>query len=213
VQLGDQLGAGVAGAHHDEGAARSTFLGVVAGVGQLELLEDVVAQEDAFGEGLEAARVLDQAGDRQQSGDRAGGQDQVVPGEGARLAFGRLDVAGALVDVDPRDLADDQPRAVQHAAERDDDVPGLDRAGGGLRQQRRVEHEVLGVDEHDLGHAGGQLPLEVTRGVHAPEPTADHQDPLAATHQTLPVAHLRCGPVGPPPSCQSAGDAQGPEPC
>ena len=51
---------------------------VLAGVGEIELGDDVVADVGGLGEGLHAARVLGQTGDVEGAGDAAGGQHEVV---------------------------------------------------------------------------------------------------------------------------------------
>ena len=58
VRLGERLDAGIAGADEGEGQPPLRALGV--GVGQLELVEDVVAQGDRVGQVLELQRVLAQ---------------------------------------------------------------------------------------------------------------------------------------------------------
>ena len=56
-----------------------------------------------------------------------------------------------------------------HLPQRHDDVPRLERAGRRLGQERRVEHEVVGVDDR-----GAALP-EQPRDVRAGEATADDE--------------------------------------
>ena len=60
-----------------------------------------------------------------------------------------------------------------HLPERDDDVPRLERPGGRLGQERRVEHEVVGVDDRRAALA------EQARDVRAGEAAADDERPAA----------------------------------
>ena len=60
VRLGQRLDAGVAGA--DEGEGQPPLGVLEVGVGQLELVQDVVAQGDRVGQVLELQRVLAQSG-------------------------------------------------------------------------------------------------------------------------------------------------------
>ena len=87
-QLAHQLDADQAGAD-DADRQQPAALGVVGlGVGVLEQVDHVVAQEDRVGQCLERQRVLG-AGDDLQFGHPAEGQDQVVVGELPRLGAAR----------------------------------------------------------------------------------------------------------------------------
>ena len=61
VRLGQRLDAGVAGAHEGEGQPPLGVLEI--GIGQLELVQDVVAQGDRVGQVLELQGVLAQTRD------------------------------------------------------------------------------------------------------------------------------------------------------
>lgn len=63
LHLGHRLGAGVAGADGYHGEPLAPLVRVVAAVGKLELAQDVIAQVDGFGEGLETMCVLRGPGD------------------------------------------------------------------------------------------------------------------------------------------------------
>ena len=69
-----------------------------------------------------------------------------------------------------------------HLAERDDDVPWLERARAGLGQERRIEHEVLGRD--DRRAATLQEPGDIASG----EPAAEDQSSAAC----LASLHTSC---------------------
>ena len=127
---------------------------------------------------LEADGALGQAGDGEHAGDGAGGEDEgvVVQVDGGVVGEG-ADPGGAGLVVDGLDLADDEAGAVEHPAEGDDDVAGLDGAGGGLGEERLVLEVVLGVDQHDLVLGPSEPALEAERGVGADEPAPAHEDP------------------------------------
>src|SRR5690606_3883824 len=80
LQLGDGLGAGEPAADEDEVERLGAHLRVVGGVGDVQLLQNVVAQEGRLFDGLDADAPLGQAGDGEGAGDRAGGQHDVVVG-------------------------------------------------------------------------------------------------------------------------------------
>jgi hypothetical protein len=81
----------------------------------------------------------------------------------------RLGDDRARASVAADDAPEQQLRVRAHLPERDDDVPRLERSLGGLRQERRVEHEVVGVDDRRASFA------EQACDVRSGEPTADHE--------------------------------------
>jgi len=87
LAVGGDLGAGVAGADHHEGAARRPLGRVVAAGRQLLLAHQVVTQPQGFGEAAEAVGVGGDPGDRQQPVDAAGGQQQPVVRHRVALAL------------------------------------------------------------------------------------------------------------------------------
>ena len=174
--LRGHLGAGVAGAHHDEGRPRRPLGLVVAAVGQLVLPDDVVAQVERLGDVAEAVRVLGDAGHRQQLVDAAGGQQQLVVRQlapGALRAEVRHPAAG---EVHILDRAEHQPYAGQGVRDGHGDPPRVEHAAGHLGQQRQVEEVVGRVDQADLGGAA-QPAAQRPGGVVAGEPAADDEDP------------------------------------
>jgi len=62
LSLGGHFGAGGAGADHHEGAPGLALCRVVAGVGELQLAEHVVAQVQGLGDVLESLGMLRNAG-------------------------------------------------------------------------------------------------------------------------------------------------------
>ena len=119
----------VAAADEDEGESGVADGGVAGGGGDVHLLDDVVAQPDGLFDRLEPDGVLGEAGDGERAGDRAGGEDELVVGEllpaGALVLGGEGgEGGGAFGVVDRADLADDDPAAVEDAAQGYDDVAG-----------------------------------------------------------------------------------------
>jgi hypothetical protein len=70
----------------------------------------------------------------------------------------------------PGDVPEQELRVRAHQSERHDDVAGLERSRGGLREDRRVEHEVLGADDR------GAVAPEQARDIAAREAAAHDQD-------------------------------------
>lgn len=58
MHLRGKLGAGVDGPDRGEGQSCAPLLRIVGGVGELELLEEVVAQIEGFADGFEPARIF-----------------------------------------------------------------------------------------------------------------------------------------------------------
>ena len=143
VQLAEALHPRVACADEDEAELRRI---VRVDDGALELQEDVVAERDRIGEVLEAHPVLGEARDGQCAGPGPEGDHQPLvrdldwPGE-------RVHEDGPPLAVEPRHVAEQELCMRAHLAERDDDVARLERAGGRLGQERRVQHEVLERDD------------------------------------------------------------------
>ena len=164
-QLGERLDTRVAGADEDERQPSQPLLLVEFRVGSLELFEHVVAQVDRIGERLEREAVLGETRDRQRPRHRAEGEHEVVPADRPLLPDGR----GLRLDVDALDAPEQELGVRAHDAQRHDGVPRLERARGGLGQQRRVEHEVLRAD--DRRPASPQQPGDIR----AREAAADDQ--------------------------------------
>ena len=78
-----------------------------------------------------------------------------------------------------------------HDAERDDDVPRLERPGSGLRKERREEHEVLEADDRRAALT------EETRDVRAGEASAEDERPTASVagfyHRPVQVSVIGSG--------------------
>ncbi len=182
LQFGERPGAGVAAADEDEGQRGLAERRVPGGGGQVELGEDVVPQRDRLLHAAEADAVLGQSGHRQDPGDRARRQDQDVVGdfEVARRPSGdgRGHRDGGRAGGRPERAQPPvhHPGAGQYPAQRHDDVPGVDRPGGGLGQQRLVGHVRLGVDDREFGLLGAQPLLQPEGGVEADMAASDDQD-------------------------------------
>src|ERR671934_1327279 len=83
-------------------------------------------------------------------------------------------------------LALHEARAPEHAADRIDGMPGVDRAPGYLAQHGREQGEVVGVDQRDLGAVlRAQQAFQAQRGVQAAKAAAQDQhaaaDPAVVT--------------------------------
>ena len=164
LQLGQRLDAREARAGEHE---REPALGAVRrGVGELDLAQHVVAQTDRVAHVLERERVLAQAGRGRHAADGAEREHEVGVADAEAPGVGLHDHAPLLVvELDGR--AEQQVRVRAHAADRDQDVTRLDRAGRGLGEQRRVEHEVGRVD--DRGARTPEAPGDVAAGEAAAE--------------------------------------------
>ena len=145
-ELREGLDARVAGADEDEAQMALRVLGRKSGVGELELAQDVVAQVDRIREALEPERVLGEAGDGERAGDGPEGDDEALVPDPRRADL-RLDVGRAGVEVERRRSSQDELGVPAHHPERHHDVAGLQRPGCSLREDRRVEHEVLATDD------------------------------------------------------------------
>jgi hypothetical protein len=166
LELGERLDAGEARAREDEG--EPPLGGVRGGVGELDLAQHVVAQVDRVGHALEAERVLAQAGDVGEARDRAERDHEVGVGDAEAPGLGLdVDAPGLRVERDGR--AEQQVGVRRHRPDRDEHVARLDRARGGLGQQRGVEHEVGRVD-HGRAAVG-----EPAGDVSPREPAAEHE--------------------------------------
>ncbi|CAM5632039.1 hypothetical protein SAURM35S_07714 [Streptomyces aurantiogriseus] len=194
LQLAERLHAGEAAADEDEGEGGVADRGVAGGGGDVHLFDDVVAQADGLFDGLEADAVVGEARDGQRAGDGAGCEDEFVVhhllGAGALLVGGEGgEGGGALGVVDGGDLADDDPAVRQDAAQRHDDVPGGDGAGGRLGQERLVRHVRVGRDDRDLGLAPAefrfQLLLEPQGRVHPDVAAADNENARTFLHHPM----------------------------
>ena len=191
LELGERLEARVAAADEDVGEELLAPGGILAGVGHLEGLDDVVAEPDRVREPLEADRVLVEAGHGDRARDGADREHQLVVAELLGLAVVAAQLDGAGGGVVRVDRSEPQVRAAEDLAQRGDDVAGLEQAGGRLGQERRVEHEVDVVDEREPRRLHRQQPLQVARAGRPREPTTGdddvpgHAPQYAAIRETL----------------------------
>ncbi len=188
LQFRERADARVAGADEDEGERGLAQRRVAGGGGEVQLLQDVVAQGHRLADGGEAEAVLGEAGHRGRTGDRPRGHHQDVVGEFDRCGWfagaGGVGQRAAGGVFDRGDPGGEHPAVRQHPAQRDDDVSGVDRAGRDLGEQRVVREVGLGLDDGDLHLAAPQplpqAPLEVERGGRPGAAAADDQDPDGA---------------------------------
>ena len=179
------LGAGVPGADDGERAQRLALGRIVGGVGELDLLGEVVAQEHRLGDPAEPVRVLGDTRDREQLVDASGRDHQPVVADLAGPALGIGVPDRARVQIAAVDLAEDQPDVGQRVGDRHRHPARLEDAGGDLGQQRDVEEVVGRVDDDDLGPVACQ-PAQRLGGVEAGESGADDDDPRSAHTRSVP---------------------------
>ena len=119
-----------------------------------------------------------QAGDGEHARPRAGREYHHVVAERHLPAVGEADARGPIAVVDAFHLADHDLAVTEHAPERDDHRPRIDRARRDLGQERVVLHEVLGVDDrHPVTEVDGSAQMQGR--VEPGEPGAHDEDPLA----------------------------------
>ena len=152
-------------------------------VGALEPLDDVVAEQQGVGEGLEREGVL-RAGDHVPVGPGPQGQDQLVVGQLATLPGGSQ-ADHAPVQVDALDGGLDEPGGAQEGADGEGAGAQVQGPREDLEQQGRHEHEVVPAHQDDLDvRPPPEEPFQVAGGGDAPEAAAEDHD-----------AFLRCGSV------------------
>jgi hypothetical protein len=163
-ELGERLDARIACADEDEGEVSRSLLCTGRGVCCLELPEHVVAERDRVGQVAEAVAVLGEAGHRQHAGDGAEREHEAVVAD-LDEAVDRLDDHRFPVGMDGRQPSNDELAVRAHHAQRDDDMPRLERPGRRFREERREEHEVLRAD--DGRAAAAEEPCDHRPGVPA----------------------------------------------
>ncbi len=185
------LRAGVSRADHDERAACGAFGGVVAGGGQIELAQDVIAQVEGIGDVVEAEAVRRDLRDRPDFGDAADGDDEPVVVEPARDVVG-VDVVNAPAGgVDAVDGAEDDAHIAQRS-ERYRDPARLEVPRGHVGQQGQAEREVGRVHQHHL-RSVPHTARQSGGGVVAGEPGSDDHDtwrPHGVSAQDRAVDHV-----------------------
>src|SRR2546421_5163597 len=178
LQFGERLDAGVPAADEHERQGRRPG-GLVGGGGRdVEPFQYLVAQVDGLADGLETDRLLAQPGDRQGTGDAAGGDDDLVVRHLAGRADDRLDVRDPAGVFDPGDVPGQDVAAGQLPAQRHDRVPGRDVAGGDFGQERLVRHVRLRIDDDHFRLAPPELAGQAQGRVQPDVPGADDQNPL-----------------------------------
>jgi hypothetical protein len=137
----------------------------------------VVAHVGGLGEGLHAARVVEQSGDVEGAGDAAGGEHDVVVVLVHDLVGDLADDADLGLRVHSDRAARDDPGPAQQPPQRDRHALRAEHTGRDLRQQREVELVAEGGDDRDVRLTGRQLAFEPQGAFDAGESAADHQDP------------------------------------
>jgi hypothetical protein len=167
-QLGERLDACVTGADEDERELPLAVDRGGRGGGCLEPAQHVIAQMDGVGERLEPERVLGEARDRQRPGDGPQSDDELRVRDRPETVVG-LDLDPPALGVELAGSTEQELGVRAHHPQRHDDVTRLERPGRRLRQQRRVQHEVLGGDDRRAAFA------EQARDVAPGEPAAEHE--------------------------------------
>ena len=175
-QLTEALDAGEAAPgerHGEKPAAQRTGL---ERRGLVEGRQEPVPDRHGLLDVLHADRVLGYAGDGQLARHRARGDDDDVVADRKRGSHGRADGGRPVCVVDRGHPAGDDLGPAQVPAQGYGGVPGLDRAGQHLRQERLVRHVRPGIDHDDPRLAPAELLFQFPGRVEAGVATADHQD-------------------------------------
>jgi hypothetical protein len=151
LHLREPLDTGEAAADEGEGEQPPALRTLWQAGRPVERGQHGVAHGDRLLDPLEPDRGLQQAGDGEEPGHGARGHDDLVVGHRDLLAVRTVHPHQPLGVVDAGDVPGDDVAAAQVAAQRDDDVPGLDRPSRDLGQKRLVGH-VRGPVDHR--HAG-----------------------------------------------------------
>ena len=176
LELGERLQPRVAAADEHVGQELVAPAGVLGLVRPLERLDHVVSQPDRVGEALEPDRMLVEARDGQRPRNRPDGDEELVVADLLVLALVRGQSERPRLRIVRAHGAEPQVCPAQDVAQRRDDVARLQHAGGRLRQERRVEHEVDVVDERQPGRLARQDVLELARRGHPRESTTGNHD-------------------------------------
>jgi hypothetical protein len=152
-------------------------------VGALEPFDDVVAQQQGVGEGLEREGVL-RTGDHGSVRLGPQGQDQLVVGELASLPGG-THADHPAVQLDALDGGLDEPGGAQEGPDGCGAAAQVKGSREHLEQQGRHEHEVVAAHQDDFHvRPPPEEPFQVVGGGDSPETAAEDQK-----------AFLRCGRV------------------
>jgi hypothetical protein len=164
----------------------------------LEAAQYVIVQPDRVRQILEAERILGEIWNRQRPGDGSQGDDEVAVLDPEQLLLG-LDLHALPAGVERHRAAEDQLCVRAHLPQRNDDMARLERSRGGLREDRRVEHEVLEADGRRAPFA--EEASDVATGEAAAEdessasrcPRAGHPALLSSGHAWATLCSLRGG--------------------
>jgi hypothetical protein len=145
VELCERLDARVPRADEHEAEVAFRLGAIQPHSGGLERPQEVVPKRDRVGDVLEAASVLGEPRDGERPSDRAERHDEPLVADLERPTD-RLRDGGTGTRVPCHDPTEKQLGVRAHLPKRDDDVARLQRPGRSLRQQRRVQHEVVRID-------------------------------------------------------------------
>ena len=170
---GRELDASVATAADDEGELGAALIRVGGAVGSLEGIDDVVAELEGVGRGVEETGVLAQAGEVGYRGDAAEREDEGVVGEGAG---GGDDLAA--VEVDPLDLGVEDVEAppALEGTNRNDHISRIRPPVGDGPEEGGEEQAAVTIDDEHAGRIGREPAIQGDGGGGAAEAAAEDAD-------------------------------------
>jgi hypothetical protein len=176
TKFGESFNSRESTANNGDGKKAVAFLagGQVCSLG--EVVDEAVTNGDCFFDRLHADCFVGNARNRERTRDRTSREDDLVVLGGVRLAGRRLDGRGLLLVVDGDDLALNDVRLLEVAAQRHNDVARLNRTGGNLGEERLIRHVRKRVNEGDLGFATAKVLLKLESGVETGVTTTDDED-------------------------------------
>src|SRR5262249_9914382 len=174
-QLAEQLNTDQPAADYDESELAALARGVPLDVGALEPLDDVVAEQQTVGEGLEGEGIF-RAGDHSSVGHPSEGEHELVVGHFTRF-FHVGQVNYAAVQVDALDRGFDEARGPQERADREGAMAEVKCSGTDLEEQRRHHEEIVPAhnDEVDIRALPAEF-FEVAGRVDSTEAAAEDYD-------------------------------------
>jgi hypothetical protein len=189
-QLAEQLHPDQPAANDYERKHSALDLRVGFHVGALEALDDMVAEQQRVGQGLEREGVL-RTGDHGAVGPGAEGQHQVVVSQ-LHVSSRGGQLHHPPVQVDAADGALAETRGPQECADGEGAMTRVQRPGKRLEQQRRHDQEVVPAIENDLDvRPAPQELLQATRRVDAAKAAAQDDDPSCPSGARTGMRHPR----------------------
>jgi hypothetical protein len=168
-----ELDPGVAATADDEGQPGAALVRVRRAVGSFEGVDDVVAELEGVGRGVEEPGVFAQAGQVGERRDAAERDDEGVVGAGAG---GGDDLAA--VEVDPLDLGLEEVEAPStlKGTNRDDDVGRIRPPIGDGPEEGREQQAAVAVDDEHAGRLWREPAIQGHGGRYAAEAAAEDHD-------------------------------------